>query len=135
MIIVLKVPKSLKDFDTLSKTFPRDINIIAHTYFGDLILQDKDTDEIALAYICPFELVPLEAKSLESVLEIFEENKEAKKEFFKTEKLPKLENKLGKLQEGEIYIPYPHPTWGGDESIDSYKKGEIWTFVELFTEN
>jgi len=39
--------------------------------------------------------------------------------------------RLGPLGPDDVYIPQPYPFLGGDEEVDSYAKGNFWTFAEL----
>jgi hypothetical protein len=38
---------------------------------------------------------------------------------------------LGPLEEGEVYIPAPYPFLGGDESPESYDRGDVWVFLDI----
>jgi len=42
-----------------------------------------------------------------------------------------IRERLGPLREEEVYIPSPYPFLGGDESIGSYSKGNIWVMLEI----
>jgi len=126
-------PKSVHDFATLGSVFAREVEIVANTCFGDLFLRDVASSAIAIAYLSPFELVPIDASTVEEAVALLEENTEAKQEFFKPTIVEELVRRLGPLGDSEIFIPYPLPIWGGDCSIASYKKGNVWAHIELVT--
>ena len=49
----------------------------------------------------------------------------------KPDSVKTLNTTVGPLQEDEVYYPVPFPVLGGSESLDSYKKGNVWVFAEL----
>lgn len=106
---------------------------MAYTCFGDLFLRDVASSSIAIAYLSPFELVPLDASNVDEAAAMFEENAKAKQEFLKPTLVVELVRKLGPLGDSEIFIPYPLPMWGGDGLPPSYQKGNVWAHIELVT--
>jgi len=38
---------------------------------------------------------------------------------------------LGPLSKEQVYIPKPYPFLGGDESIESYSKGDVWVMLDI----
>lgn len=127
------VPKSVQDFTTLGGAFPRKVEIVAYTCFGDLFLHDVASSSIAIAFLTPFELVPLDASSIDEAVALLEDNAEAKQELLKPTMVEELVRKLGPLGDSEIFVPYPLPMWGGDGSLASYQKGNVWAHVEMVT--
>jgi hypothetical protein len=89
------VPRSVQDFATLGAAFPRDVEIVAYTCFGDLFLRDVASSSIAIAFLSPFELVPLNASSIDDAVALLEENPEAKQELLKPTMVDELVRKLG----------------------------------------
>ena len=49
----------------------------------------------------------------------------------KEDRVAAIEQRLGPLIVGEVFIPEPYPFLGGDLSIESYAKGNVWTYAEL----
>jgi hypothetical protein len=47
---------------------------------------------------------------------------------FKVKKIRELQGLLG---ENEVYVATPYPFLGGDGSPESYKKGDVWVFLDL----
>jgi len=43
----------------------------------------------------------------------------------------KIKERLGALGEEEVYTPAPYSFLGGDESIESYSKGNIWVMLSI----
>jgi hypothetical protein len=42
-----------------------------------------------------------------------------------------LQKRLGKLGAAEVYYPVPYPMLGGSGALETYEKGEVWTFADL----
>jgi len=42
--------------------------------------------------------------------------------------------KLGALKPQQVYIPQPYPFAGGDESVGSYQKGNLWIMLDIVSQ-
>ncbi len=42
-----------------------------------------------------------------------------------------ISKRIGALKNNEIYIPAPYPFMGGSESPATYKKGDVWVFMDI----
>ena len=133
LIHVLSEPVPKADLGKLGSAFKRDVAAVAYTSFGDLFFRDEQTGQIALAFLSPFELIPLDAHSVEDLFDLFRENPEAASEALHPERATDLVSRLGELGPEEVFIPQPYPMWGGDGSIESYGKGKLWAHVQLVT--
>lgn len=49
----------------------------------------------------------------------------------KPQRVNAITQRIGPLLNEEIYIPKPYPFMGGDESITSYHKGDLWVMLQL----
>lgn len=53
-----------------------------------------------------------------------------------TEKeLNELRQRLGPLDDEQVYFPVPHPSVGGSWDISSYEKGNLWIFADIACQN
>ncbi len=89
------------------------------------------TNQYAILYNMPPELVDLEYHDKSSFLDEFLAHKIVRKDLLKVEKVMEIESRVGFLAEGEVYIPEPYPFLGGDGSIESYTKGDMLIFMDL----
>ena len=42
-----------------------------------------------------------------------------------------IEERLGKPDPGEVYIPVPYPWLGGSGEPNTYTKGDVWVYASL----
>lgn len=134
LIHFLPSPKSKSELGKFGTAFAREVEVVAYTSFGDLFMRDKQTNQIALALLVPFKVIPLNAFSMQALIDLFSGNPNAAFETLHFERAVELQSKLGLLGPEEVYIPHPYPIWGGDNSIESYKKGNVWVHVQLVTD-
>ena len=132
LIVELAPPAPKSQLGNLSDLFARDIVVLGHTCFGDLFIQDCDNLQLAIAYLSPFEVVPIDAKSIEDVYKLLAENPDANNELLRPADVDLLSSRLGVLGNGDIYIPVPLPMLGGDGSLESYEKGGLWAHIDLW---
>jgi hypothetical protein len=45
--------------------------------------------------------------------------------------LDEVARRTGPLGPDQVYVPVPYPFLGGDESPDSYDRGDVWTFLRI----
>ena len=133
LIIELAPPAPKSELGSLGNLFAREIVVLGHTCFGDLFIQDTDSSQIAIVYLTPFEVVPIDAHSIKDVSRLLAESPDASEELLRPADVSLLRSRLGDLNDGDIYIPVLSPMLGGDGSLDSYVKGGLWAHVELST--
>jgi hypothetical protein len=134
LIRVLPVPKRQHELGKLGAAFRRDVSLVAFTALGDLFVQDSETEQIAFVFLSPFEVIPLDAFSTDDLFQLFRDNPDAASEALHPDRARTLESRLGRLENDEVFVPEPYPMWGGDGSIESYSKGNLWVHVALLTE-
>lgn len=51
-----------------------------------------------------------------------------------TERVAELNQRIGPPGEEEVFIPTPYPFIGGNESLQSYDKGNVWVMLSIVAE-
>ena len=105
--------------------------VVGYTYLGDVFLRNSKTGQFAILFTIGPELVSLDIYSFPEFEKSFLSHSEAIRTILQKQKLDLIEGRLGKLDGDEIYIPVPFPFMGGDRSIESYKKGNLFTYLDL----
>lgn len=118
----------LGDWSFISEDFDE---VIGYTNFGDFFLINKKTDQCAVLYVMPPELADLEFYGIEQFKNEFLTHETVKEDLLQVEKIEKIEKNIGNLNEGEVYIPEPYPFLGGNCSVETYSKGDLWTFIDI----
>jgi len=113
-------------------SFPGYTEIIGYSSLGHVFM--KSPSESTYAVLHPFKKG---AKSYG----VFDSTEEFEKQILEEESfqvfvlnrdhVENIREQLGPLEGEEVYIPRPYPFLGGDESIDSYSKGNIWVMLEI----
>ena len=128
---LFNAPKPTSTLGVWTKlTGPYD-QIYGYTYFGDFFLLNSTTNQCAILYTMPPELAELQYYGMDVFKKEFLPHEVVKKDLLKSEKAEKIEQRLGKLSDGEVFIPQPYPFLGGDSSIERYDKGNVWVFAEI----
>jgi len=128
-------PVSVQELGIWTKVTGSYDQVFGYTFFGDYFLHSTQTDQCAILYTMPPELAELEFYGIGIFIEEFLTNDIVREELLQRDKIEKLENKLGSLESNEVYIPEPYPFLGGDCSIESYDKGNVWVFAKLVGES
>jgi len=105
--------------------------LAGYTYLGDVFLRNSKTGQFSILFTIGPELVPLDIHSFSELEKSFLSHPEAIRTIFQKEELDLIEARLGNLADDEIYIPVPFPFMGGDRSIGSYKRGNLFTYLDL----
>jgi hypothetical protein len=105
--------------------------IWAYNFFGDLFLQDPENNDIAILYTVSPELIPTRYSSVSIFIEEVFSDPEYSDELLQPKKSSALINRLGSLNELEVYIAEPYLFLGGDGSIESYSSGNIWVYLDI----
>jgi len=104
---------------------------VGYTFFGDLLLKSEKNNQYALLYNMPPELVDLDYFQEDKFVNEFLAHETVKKDFLQVDKVNEIDNLIGGLKVGEVYIPEPYPFMGGDCSVESYSKGDVFVFMDL----
>lgn len=105
--------------------------ILGASLFGDLFLMDSKNQQLSLLYVMPPELIKMDFYGQKSFIEDCLTNEIIREDVLCEAKVDQLINKVGHLDDDEIFIPEPCPFLGGDMSIDSYSKGKLTTFLSI----
>ncbi|MEI6893627.1 MAG: T6SS immunity protein Tdi1 domain-containing protein [Colwellia sp.] len=117
------------------KDYPLYEQIIGYSNLGHIFLFSPSKSDYAVFY--PFKAA---AKSYGTFNSISEFEKEILQDegfsqyVLNADHAQKISKAIGTLNENEVYIPKPYPFLGGDESADSYEKGNIWTMLDLVSQ-
>ena len=104
---------------------------VGYSFLGDVFLRNSKSGQFAILFTINPELVALDFHSFADFKDGFLSNKKVECSVFQKKKLDEINNILGNVSDGETYIPVPYPFLGGDCSIGSYKKGKLFTFLDL----
>ena len=115
-----------------ASSFPNYTEIIGYSSLGHVFM--KSPSDNAYAVLHPFKKGAKSYGVFENTAQF--EKQILQEESFQTfvlnlEHVEQIGKHLGPLKEEEIYIPHPYPFLGGDESIDSYSKGNVWVMLEI----
>lgn len=105
--------------------------IWAYNFFGDIFLQDPENNDIAILYTVNPELIPTRYSSVPMFIEEVFSDPEYSDELLQPKKSSALINRLGSLNELDVYIAEPYLFLGGDGSIESYSSGNIWVYLGI----
>jgi len=115
-----------------SSTFKNYTQVVGYSSLGHVFMRSVDTDEYIVLH--PFKKGAKNYGEFQSV-EDFEEQILAEPSFgafvLNSEHVTNIKERLGPLTKEQVYIPAPYPFLGGDESIDSYSKGDIWVMLSI----
>ena len=104
--------------------------VAGHTYFGDFVLMNPDNGQFALLLPMRAKIFPMNCFTNED-FENFLSQDDVVDEFLRSDDVASLVDRLGALEEDEIFIPVPYPFLGGRCELDSYEKGNVWTFAKV----
>jgi len=105
--------------------------LVGYTHLGDVFLRNSRTGQFSILFTIDPELVTLDIHSFSEFENSFLSHPETIRTILQKQKVDLIEGRLGKLEDNEIYIPVPFPFMGGDRSIESYKKGGLFTYLDL----
>lgn len=106
-------------------------NIAGYTFLGDLILFNSETEQFALLFTINPELVPLDFFDIDDFTEGYLEHEKVKKHVLQFDKVQQIKARLGDLDTDQVYIAEPYQFLGGDGSVDSYLKGNLWVYLDI----
>lgn len=114
------------------KSYPNYRDIIGYSNLGHIFLFSPHNSDYAIFY--PYKSAAKSYGSFDSVIE-FERQVLLEPGFLeyvlKPDHVKEIRRRLGSLNADEVYIAQPYPFLGGDESVDSYGKGNIWVMLDL----
>jgi len=117
------------------KDYPRYENIIGYSSLGLIFLFSPSQSDYIVYY--PFSAAAKSYGTFDSISEFEKEilqDEDFSEYVLKPDHVQKLMKAVGSLSEDEVYIPQPYPFLGGNESIDSYDKGNIWVMLDLVSQ-
>lgn len=118
----------IQHWSEITETFDE---MFGYSYFGDIFLLNSKTKQCAILYTMPPELAEIDFYGIDEFVNEFLSHDIVKEDLLKIEKVTEIEKKIGALKNGEVFIPEPYLFAGGDGSVDSYSKGDIWVFLEI----
>ncbi len=127
----LSKPKPKEYLGEFEEKFKLQVEIVAYSPFGDLLIRDKGSKELAILFTQPFEVVPIRGKTVSDVNDIINADPKAANDIA-GEKLVKACEKIhGKLLDEEIYTCEPFMFLGGDGKPKNRRRVKLWTYIEL----
>ncbi len=129
--ILLETNESAEKLGCWSEVVGKFENVFGYTLFGNFFLQDSNTGQVAILYTIEPELVPTNYYSVDSFVKELLPNEEIAPHLIRPKDLDILNKIIGPLGEYEVYIPEPYPFCGGDGSLESFNKGNVWVYADL----
>ena len=86
---------------------------------------------MAILYTIEPELLPTNFNTVSSFVGELLKNKEVESQLLRIQDLEKLIPLFGDLGEDQFFIPELYPFAGGDQSLESYAKGNAWVYADL----
>lgn len=112
--------------------FPQHSEVVGYSHLGHVFMRDPASNEYIVLH--PFKGAAKSYGSFESVGE-FEasvlKNVGFTEYVLRPSHVAAIRERLGSLGNDQVYIPQPYPFIGGDESVESYDKGDIWIMLEI----
>jgi T6SS immunity protein Tdi1, C-terminal len=105
--------------------------VFGFTLFGDFFLRNSETGKIAILYTIEPEVLPTNFNTIMSFARDLLTNKEVESQLLRTQEIEKLTLLLGDLEDDQVFIAEPYPFAGGDQSLESYAKGNAWVYADL----
>ena len=128
---IFDIPEPISKLERWTGLASKFDQIIGFTFFGDFFLRNSETKQFAILYTIDPELVPLEIDKLDLFEEQYLLHATPQETLLKPERIAAIERRIGKLAANQVYIPEPYPFLGGDCSVESYSKGDVWVYAEL----
>lgn len=104
--------------------------VAGYTFFGDFFLREPGTGYYAVLCTLRPELIPLSYREREA-FEQFLATERVQNHLLRVKDVEELERMIGAPGRDEVYVPEPYPFLGGDESLESYARRNVWVFVDL----
>ena len=133
-----KIISPLKINDVMAcwaSAYPEYDQVIGYSSLGHIFMRNSENMEYSVLH--PFKGA---AKSYgqQASLQDFEDDILQDDGFdlfvLKSDHVEEIRENLGSLEELEVYIPEPYPFLGGDESVASYDKGNVWVMLAIVGE-
>ena len=115
--------------------------VIGYSILGALFLKSSSTNEYLVLY-------PLRSGSNAKNYGVFNSVSEFESKILnhptfseacldpiKEDEISQLQEKLGDLDNEQVYYPVPHPSIGGSYDISTYDKGDLWAFADIACQN
>ena len=117
------------------KDYPLYEKIIGYSSLGHVFLFSPSQSDYVVYY--PFQAAAKSYGTFDSASEFEKEilqDEDFSEYVLRPDHVQEIIKAVGTLSEDEVYIPQPYPFLGGDESIDSYDKGNIWVMLDLVSQ-
>ena len=118
-----------------STSFEEYTEVIGYSALGHVFMRSPDTNEYIVLH--PFKKAAKlygEFKNAQDFEEKILQELSFKVFVLDSDRVSEIKERLGVLAKDEIYIPEPYPFLGGDESIDSYTKADVWVMLAIVGE-
>ncbi|WP_394210194.1 T6SS immunity protein Tdi1 domain-containing protein [Enterovibrio calviensis] len=117
------------------KDYPLYERIVGYSNLGHIFLFNPSQSDYAVFY--PFKAAAKSYGTFNSTSEFEQEilQEEGFKHFvLNADHVREISELIGTLNEDEVYIPRPYPFLGGNENVESYEKGNVWTMLTLVSQ-
>lgn len=129
---VYPTPRTLHDLapqtNSLCSPFQQ---LLGHTAFCDLFLQDRSTGEIAIFVASAFAAEPTGQYDFPTFVSQFLTDPAVVTDVLRPNEVLQLSRTLGALENEEGFFPVPHPTLGGSNHLETFDKGNLFVHLEI----
>ncbi|KJV37215.1 T6SS immunity protein Tdi1 domain-containing protein [Luteibacter yeojuensis] len=126
-------PAALEDLAPRWATrVPEYPQVFGYSSFGHLFISNAAGDTLAILATERPELFPMEATSVEAFRQAVLVDEKMRDGFFQGEKHRAVASRLGPLGQNEVYFPVPYPALGGSGAPETYDKGSVWVYLEIY---
>ena len=117
------------------KDYPQYEQIIGYSSLGHVFLFSPSQSDYVVYH--PFKAAAKSYGAFDSTSEFEKEilqDKDFSEYVLKPDHIKNIVKVIGTLGESEVYIPQPYSFVGGDESVDSYDKENIWVMLDVVSQ-
>ena len=131
---LLDDPKHKDSLGALALYFDEFSDVVGYSALGDIFVRDPDTGEYAVVYLHRHGFPAKRYGPYDSVdrfqLEVLDDPAFAEY-CLKPDSVSQLSERVGELEDSEVYFPQPFPCLGGSGELSTYSKGNVWVYFDL----
>jgi hypothetical protein len=106
--------------------------VFGYSSFGHLFLASASGDAVAILATEQPELFPMQVSSVDAFVQTVLADEKLLDGFFESAKHRAVAARLGPLAPNECYFPVPYPAMGGSGAPETYDKGSVWVYLDIY---
>ena len=117
--------------DPWCQIIPEGFSIFGFSWVGDFFLSRNGASAfgVLLTHSAKFESVP--ASNLAEFENNFLGDSKIRASVLREADVKYLIGRLGRPGENEVFFPTPYPWLGGNGSLETYQKGDVWVYASI----